>query len=47
MDMEIILLGTGTAVPQADHTPAAILLKSPGLTALLDIGPGAAHRLAA
>jgi len=45
--MEIILLGTGTAIPQADHTPAAILLKSPGLTALLDIGPGAVHRLAA
>jgi ribonuclease BN (tRNA processing enzyme) len=46
MFMEIILLGTGTAVPLADHTPAAILFKAPGLTALLDIGPGAIHRLA-
>jgi ribonuclease Z len=45
--MEIILLGTGTAVPLAGHTPAAILLKSSGLTALLDMGPGAVHRLAA
>ncbi len=45
--MEIILLGTGTAVPLAGHTPAAILLKSPGLTALLDMGPGATYRLAA
>lgn len=45
--MEIILLGTGTAIPIRGHSPAAILFKSKGLTALLDIGPGAIHQLAA
>jgi ribonuclease BN (tRNA processing enzyme) len=45
--MEIILLGTGTAVPLKGHSPAAILFKSQGLTALLDMGPGAVHKLAA
>jgi len=44
--MEIILLGTGTAVPISGHTPSAILLKSKDLTALLDMGPGATYKVA-
>jgi ribonuclease BN (tRNA processing enzyme) len=44
--MEIILLGTGTAVPAPNHTPTSILLRSDRFTALLDIGPGAVHRAA-
>jgi ribonuclease BN (tRNA processing enzyme) len=44
--MEIILLGTGTAVPAPDHTPTSILLRSKRFTALLDIGPGAVHKAA-
>jgi ribonuclease BN (tRNA processing enzyme) len=45
--MEIVLLGTGTAIPIPGRSPASILLKLGGAAALLDIGPGAVHQAAA
>jgi len=45
--MEIVLLGTGTAIPIPGRSPASILLKLGDTAALLDIGPGAVHQAAA
>jgi ribonuclease BN (tRNA processing enzyme) len=43
--MEIIILGSGTAVPVKDHSPAGILIIHEGHPVLLDIGPGTLTRL--
>jgi ribonuclease BN (tRNA processing enzyme) len=43
--MEIFFLGTGTAVPVRQHTPAGLLVVAAGQTILLDIGPGTLSRL--
>jgi len=45
--LEIILLGSGTAVPSPGRTPAAVLLVRQLTAYLLDIGPGAIHKMAA
>jgi ribonuclease Z len=43
--MEIILLGTGTAIPIERHSPAGLIVKAGGECLLLDIGPGTLGRL--
>jgi ribonuclease BN (tRNA processing enzyme) len=43
--MEIHLLGTGTAVPVKNHSPAGLLVQAAGKNLLLDIGPGTLSRL--
>jgi ribonuclease BN (tRNA processing enzyme) len=43
--MEIILLGTGTAVPVKQHSPAALVVIADGVQLLFDIGPGTLSRL--
>lgn len=42
---EILVIGSGTAIPARNHSPASILLRSNGFNALLDIGPGALSKL--
>jgi ribonuclease BN (tRNA processing enzyme) len=44
--MEIILLGTGTAIPFEQHSPAGLVVTSEGFSFLMDIGPGTISRLA-
>ncbi len=43
--MEIIILGSGTAMPLKDHSPAGILIIHKDHPMLLDIGPGTLTRL--
>jgi ribonuclease BN (tRNA processing enzyme) len=43
--MEIVLLGTGTAIPIKQHSPAGLILKAGGQRLLFDIGPGTLGRL--
>jgi len=43
--MEIFFLGTGTAVPVRQHSPAGLLVVAAGQPILLDIGPGTVGRL--
>jgi len=44
--MEIILLGTGTAIPIQKHSPSGLIVKAGGEECLLfDIGPGTLSRL--
>jgi ribonuclease BN (tRNA processing enzyme) len=43
--MEIILLGTGTAVPVKQHSPAGLVVIADGMQLLFDIGPGTLSRL--
>jgi ribonuclease BN (tRNA processing enzyme) len=43
--MEIFLLGTGTAIPIKEHSPAGLIVKVGGQCLLLDIGPGTLGRL--
>jgi ribonuclease BN (tRNA processing enzyme) len=43
--MEIFFLGTGTAVPVRQHSPAGLLVVAAGQLILLDIGPGTISRL--
>jgi ribonuclease BN (tRNA processing enzyme) len=43
--MEIVILGSGTALPVKDHSPAGIMIKHEGHHILLDIGPGTLTRL--
>lgn len=44
--MEIVILGSGTAIPSKDHSPAGIVVIQDGHPILLDIGPGTLTRLA-
>ena len=43
--MEIFLLGTGTAIPHKQHSPAGLLVKANEKCLLFDIGPGTLGRL--
>jgi len=43
--IDIILLGTGTAVPVKQHSPAGMVVIADGLHLLIDIGPGTLSRL--
>jgi len=43
--MEICLLGTGTAIPTQQHSPAGLVIKTGDQTLLFDIGPGTLGRL--
>ncbi len=43
--MEIIILGSGTAIPYKDQSPAGILLSEDNRLLLLDIGPGSIARI--
>ncbi|MGB9673593.1 MAG: MBL fold metallo-hydrolase [Anaerolineales bacterium] len=45
MKNEIIVIGSGTAIPSRNHSPASILLKTNGFLALLDLGPGTLSKL--
>lgn len=43
--MEIVILGSGTAIPVKDHSPAGILISHEDHHFLIDIGPGTLTRL--
>jgi ribonuclease BN (tRNA processing enzyme) len=43
--MDIYLLGTGTAIPTKQHSPAGLIVIADGQRVLLDIGPGTLTRL--
>ena len=43
--MKIIILGSGTAIPHKDHSPAGILLIQENQLLMLDIGPGSLAKL--
>lgn len=43
--MKIIILGSGTAIPHKDHSPAGILINHENQLLMLDIGPGSLARL--
>ena len=45
--MDIIVLGSGTAIPSNYHSPTSILIRAEGVDALLDLGPGALKKAAA
>jgi ribonuclease BN (tRNA processing enzyme) len=44
--MHLTCIGTGTAVPEAEHVCSGYLLESHGLRILLDCGGGVVHRMA-
>ncbi|MCB9883996.1 MAG: ribonuclease Z [Planctomycetes bacterium] len=44
--MRLTILGSGTAIPEADRFPAGYLLQTEALTAMVDCGPGTLRRLA-
>ena len=43
--MDIYFLGTGTAVPVKNHSPAGLLVRASRQNLLLDIGPGTLSRM--
>ncbi len=43
--LEIVLLGTGTAIPIQGHSPAGLLVNADGRRLLFDAGPGTLNRL--
>jgi ribonuclease BN (tRNA processing enzyme) len=43
--MDIFLLGTGTAIPVKQHSPAGLVVIADGMRLLFDIGPGTLSRL--
>ena len=45
--MRTTILGSGTAIPDADRFPAGVLVESEGSVVLIDAGPGILRRLAA
>ena len=47
MPLSVTVLGSGTAVPEADRFPAGYLVQGGGETVLIDCGPGVLRRLAA
>lgn len=44
--MRVTILGSGTAVPEADRFPAGVLVEAGDETVLVDAGPGVVRRLA-
>lgn len=44
-NIQITVVGSGTAIPAPDHSPASVLLQSLDFTALMDIGPGTISKL--
>lgn len=44
--MRLTVLGSGTAIPEADRFPAGYLLEAGAITAMVDCGPGTLRRLA-
>lgn len=44
--MDIFLLGTGTAIPIKQHSPASLVVIAGGKKLLFDIGPGTLSRMA-
>lgn len=44
--MRLTVLGSGTAIPEADRFPAGYLVETAALTAMVDCGPGTLRRLA-
>lgn len=45
--MNVTILGSGTAIPDAERFPAGALVEGAGQKVLVDIGPGTLRRLAA
>ena len=45
--MRVVILGAGTAIPAARHSPSGIYVQVAGEHLLLDAGPGTLQRLAA
>lgn len=43
--MEVLFLGSGTAVPVRQHSPSGLIIKTEGQCLLFDIGPGTLGRL--
>jgi len=43
--IEIAVIGSGTAIPTKNHSPASIFMSADGFNALLDIGPGSISKL--
>lgn len=43
--MEVTILGSGTAVPNADRFPSGAMVRAGGQTVLVDLGPGTLRRL--
>ena len=43
--IEIIVIGAGTSVPVADHSPASIYARCGSFSVLMDIGPGTLSKL--
>jgi ribonuclease BN (tRNA processing enzyme) len=43
--MRVVILGAGTAIPAAGHSPAGIFVEAGGERLLLDAGPGTLQRL--
>jgi ribonuclease BN (tRNA processing enzyme) len=44
--MELVILGSGTAIPSKEHSPAGIVVIHEDHSLLIDIGPGTLTRLA-
>lgn len=45
--MRVTILGSGTAIPDADRFPAGVLVRTATTTVCVDLGPGTLRRLAA
>jgi ribonuclease BN (tRNA processing enzyme) len=43
--MELVVLGSGTAIPHANRNPTGFVVRSGGRAVLVDTGPGTIHRL--
>lgn len=43
--MELLVLGSGTAVPHPQRRPSGLLIRTEGRDILIDAGPGILHRL--
>ena len=44
-EIKIVVVGSGTAIPVKDHSPASILIQAHNFSTLLDLGPGALSKL--
>ena len=45
MSLELTILGSGTAIPNAERFPSGVLVRGGGETILVDVGPGTLRRL--